>query len=146
MFYVPKNAVYRRIDRRRFLELGGGAATALGAGSIAVGLNSVISRTPAYAASSDDAKWKQGFILENVEGEWYVLYHVEEGSTQHDLPWVKKIWKHKQYGWNYDHDPSEGSKYHKAEDYKVEYIPTTMSKDEYAAWRVAVERERLGIA
>ena len=42
MFHVPKNAVYRRIGRRRFLELGGGAATALGAGSIAVGLNSVI--------------------------------------------------------------------------------------------------------
>ena len=59
MFYVPKNAVYRRIDRRRFLELGGGAATALCAGSIAGGLNSVISRTPAYAASWDDAKWKQ---------------------------------------------------------------------------------------
>ena len=59
MFYVPRNAVYRRIDRRKFLELGGGVATALGAGSIAVGLNSVITRTPAYAASSDDAKWKQ---------------------------------------------------------------------------------------
>ena len=49
MFHVPKNAVYRRIDRRRFLELGGGAATALGAGSIAVGLNSIITRRPAYA-------------------------------------------------------------------------------------------------
>ena len=46
MFHVPRNAVYRRIDRRRFLELGGGAATALGAGSIAVGLNSVITRRP----------------------------------------------------------------------------------------------------
>ena len=51
MFHVPKNAVYRRIGRRRFLELGGGAATALGAGSIAVGLNSVITRRPAYAAA-----------------------------------------------------------------------------------------------
>ena len=59
MFHVPRNAVYRRIDRRRFLELGGGAASALGVGSVAVGLNSVITRRPAYAASSDDAKWKQ---------------------------------------------------------------------------------------
>ena len=33
MFYVPRNAVYRRIDRRKFLELGGGVATTLGAGS-----------------------------------------------------------------------------------------------------------------
>ena len=46
MFFVPKNAVYKRVSRRKFLELGGGVATALGAGSIAVGLNSVISRTP----------------------------------------------------------------------------------------------------
>src|SRR3954447_16025902 len=59
MFHVPANAIYGRIGRRRFLELGGGAASALGIGSVAVGLNSVITRTPAYAASSDDAKWKQ---------------------------------------------------------------------------------------
>jgi multiple sugar transport system substrate-binding protein len=59
MFHVPRNAVYRRINRRRFLELGGGAASALGTGSVAVGLNSVITRRPAYAQSSDDAKWKQ---------------------------------------------------------------------------------------
>lgn len=59
MFDVPKNAVYRSVSRRRFLELGGGAATALGAGSIAAGLGSVITRRPAYAQSSDAAKWKQ---------------------------------------------------------------------------------------
>lgn len=59
MFYVPRNAIYRRVSRRRFLELGGGAATALGAGSIAAGLSSVIVRTPVQAASSEDAKWKQ---------------------------------------------------------------------------------------
>jgi len=59
MFYTPKNALFRRVGRRKFLELGGGAATALGAGSIAVGLNSVITRRPAYAQSSDAAKWRQ---------------------------------------------------------------------------------------
>ena len=59
MFYVPKNAVYRRINRRKFLELGGGAATALGAGSLAVGLGSTITRSRVQAQSSDDAKWKQ---------------------------------------------------------------------------------------
>jgi multiple sugar transport system substrate-binding protein len=59
MFNVPKNAVYRRVNRRKFLELGGSAAVALGAGSVAVGLNSVITRNPVYAQSSDDAKWKQ---------------------------------------------------------------------------------------
>jgi multiple sugar transport system substrate-binding protein len=59
MFSVPKNAIYRRINRRKFLELGGSAAVSLGAGAIAVGLNSVITRNPVYAQSSDDAKWKQ---------------------------------------------------------------------------------------
>ena len=59
MFNVPKDAIYTRINRRKFLELGGGAATALGAGSLAVGLNSVIMRTPVQAASSQEAKMKQ---------------------------------------------------------------------------------------
>jgi multiple sugar transport system substrate-binding protein len=59
MFYVPKDAVYRRVSRRKFLELGGSAIAGLGAGAVAVGLGSTIVRNPVYAASSDDAKWKQ---------------------------------------------------------------------------------------
>ena len=34
MFNVPKKALYKTISRRKFLELGGGTAVALGAGSI----------------------------------------------------------------------------------------------------------------
>ncbi len=84
MFFVPKNAVYKRVSRRKFLELGGGVATALGAGSIAVGLNSVISRTPVYAASSDDAKWKQYagsklvFMSENTPPSFAIRDNLEE--------------------------------------------------------------------
>ena len=59
MFYVPKNAIYKKVNRRKFLELGGGATAALGAGALSVGLNSVIMKTPVQAASSEDAKWKQ---------------------------------------------------------------------------------------
>jgi len=59
MFYVPKNPIYKSVSRRDFLKMGGGAATALGAGSIALGLSSVINRRPVYAQSSDAAKWKQ---------------------------------------------------------------------------------------
>ena len=105
MFHVPKNAVYRRIGRRRFLELGGGAATALGAGSIAVGLNSVITRRPAYAASSDDAKWKQYsgsklvFMSENTPPSFairdnlktfYDLTGIEVEVLTDDLPVVQQ--------------------------------------------------------
>ncbi|MDJ0946999.1 MAG: extracellular solute-binding protein [Kiloniellales bacterium] len=84
MFFVPRNAIYKRVSRRKFLELGGGVATALGAGSIAVGLNSVISRTPVYAASSDDAKWKQYagsklvFMSENTPPSFAIRDNLEE--------------------------------------------------------------------
>jgi len=37
MFYKPKNAFYTPVSRRKFLELGGQAATMLGVGSLAVG-------------------------------------------------------------------------------------------------------------
>lgn len=88
MFYKPKNAVYKTISRRRFLELGGSAAVALGAGSIAVGLNSVITRRPVYAASSDDAKWKQYsgsklvFMSENTPPSFAIK---EKLNVFHDL-------------------------------------------------------------
>jgi multiple sugar transport system substrate-binding protein len=59
MFRRPDNATYRSVSRRRFLELGGKAATFLGAGSMTLGLDSVIVRNRVQAQSSDDAKWKQ---------------------------------------------------------------------------------------
>lgn len=105
MFHVPKDAVFRRVDRRRFLELGGGAATALGAGSIAVGLGSTITRTPAYAASHEDAKWKQYsgsklvFMSENTPPSFairenlkpfYDLTGIEVEILTDDLPVVQQ--------------------------------------------------------
>lgn len=105
MFHVPRNAVYRRIDRRRFLELGGSAATALGVGSVAVGLNSMITRRPVYAASSDDAKWKQYsgsklvFMSENTPPSFairenlkpfYDLTGIEVEILTDDLPVVQQ--------------------------------------------------------
>ncbi len=59
MFSTPKNAIYSRVNRRKFLELGGGVATALGAGSLALGLGSTVTRSRVQAQSSDAAKWKQ---------------------------------------------------------------------------------------
>jgi multiple sugar transport system substrate-binding protein len=105
MFYVPKDAIYRRVSRRRFLELGGGVATTLGAGSIAVGLSSVIARNPVQAASSDDAKWKQYsgsklvFMSENTPPSFairdnlkpfYDLTGIEVEILTDDLPVVQQ--------------------------------------------------------
>jgi multiple sugar transport system substrate-binding protein len=105
MFYVPKNAIYKRIPRRKFLELGGGVATALGAGSVAVGLSSVVTRSPVQAASSDDAKWKQYsgtklvFMSENTPPSFairenlkpfYDLTGIEVEILTDDLPVVQQ--------------------------------------------------------
>ena len=46
MFSVPGKALYKPVSRRKFLELGGGVATALGVGALAVGMNSMITRRP----------------------------------------------------------------------------------------------------
>ena len=46
MFYTPKNAIYKPVSRRKFLELGGKGVGALGFGSLVVGLNTFITRRP----------------------------------------------------------------------------------------------------
>ena len=105
MFYVPRDAIYRRVSRRRFLELGGNAVAGLGAGAIAVGLGSQIVRNPVQAASSDDAKWKQYsgsklvFMSENTPPSFairdnlqpfYDLTGIEVEILTDDLPVVQQ--------------------------------------------------------
>jgi len=105
MFRVPNNPIHNRVSRRKFLELGGGVATAMGAGSIAVGLNSVINKTPVQAASGDEAKWKQYagsklvFMSENTPPSFairdnlkafYDLTGIEVEILTDDLPVVQQ--------------------------------------------------------
>jgi multiple sugar transport system substrate-binding protein len=105
MFYVPRDAVFRRISRRKFLELGGGAASALGVGSMTLGLGSTITRSRVQAQSSDDAKWKQyagsklTFISENTPPSFAIrdniktfqnLTGIEVTILTDDLPMVQQ--------------------------------------------------------
>lgn len=105
MFYRPKNAVYSRINRRKFLELGGSAAAMLGTGSLAVGLNSTMMHSRVQAQSSDDAKWKQYsgsklvFLSENTPPSFairdnikafYDLTGIEVEILTDDLPVVQQ--------------------------------------------------------
>lgn len=105
MFYKPKGALYKSVNRRKFLELGGGAATMLGLGSLAVGLNSTIMATRVQAQSSDDAKWKQYagsklvFLSENTPPSFairekikvfYDLTGIEVEILTDDLPVVQQ--------------------------------------------------------
>lgn len=104
--------------------------------------NSLNNRIAPYGYSyKPEATWKQGFILENVDGEWYTLYHVKEGSKFADLPWVHTRWVHKQYNWKSYTQPAESQ----ADRYSIEHYSRPMTTDEYVAWRLAVEHERLGL-
>lgn len=108
-------------------------------GTLSGARNSLNNRTaPGWRS---EGKYKQGFILENIEGEWFTLYHVEEGATFEQLPWVHKTWVHTRYGWKSETEPD-----YRPDEYKIVNKARAMTTDEYVAWRLAVERERLGIA
>jgi hypothetical protein len=62
-------------------------------------------------------------ILENVDGDWYQLYDVRQGTMYKELPWVKNV---KSWYSSYDR-----------------YRAKPMTRDEYAEWRLKVERERI---
>lgn len=96
---------------------------------------------------------KHAFILENVEGTWYVLYEIKPGLTSDELPWMKKYYHDTKYTWDdrwhrLDEAGSYVLKKMEAEPdrFKYEYRVTAMTRDEYVTWRLAVERERLGIS
>jgi len=75
------------------------------------------------AATVRNARYSNVKLFENVDGDWYLLYSVPKGSLYGDLPWVKQVG----YSWR-------STPYKKA-------VP--MTRDEYAEWRVRVERERI---
>jgi hypothetical protein len=62
-------------------------------------------------------------ILEYVDGEWYVLFDVPKGVE--NPPWYKEVTR----GWRYDWSTYKTAR--------------PMTREEYAEWRLAVERERM---
>jgi multiple sugar transport system substrate-binding protein len=83
MFRQIKNPLYRRINRREFLEQGGATIAGMGVGAVAIGLGSSIVSTPVQAASSEEAKWKQfsgsklTFISENTPPTFALKEHLK---------------------------------------------------------------------
>lgn len=86
--------------------------------------------------------YKEVFVLENVDGEWFVLYHVPEGTEEDDLPWKKDAWRHKEYtSWGRQfHEPT-----FRPENYVKERVSRPMDTEEYVKWRIQVELEKRGI-
>jgi hypothetical protein len=66
------------------------------------------------------------YILERVRDAWFVLYEVL--SPKHP-PWRKVVPAHTIYGYGEKHDVGE------------HYVAVPMSADDYAAWRLEVEKE-----
>ncbi len=73
-----------------------------------------------YGNGSDhDAK-----ILENIDGNWYVLYDIPKGTAYTNRPWAKEAvsrWGRKPLGYT---------------------VAVAMSKEDYAEFRVKVAREQ----
>lgn len=89
---------------------------------------------------------KDAFILENVDGEWYVLYTIKAGLTEEELPWMREYMVG---GWNDQPytDYLKGHEYYQKKiasgEYKIVKKSTPMTRDEYVEWRLAIQREQL---
>lgn len=66
--------------------------------------------------------FKGAYLLENVDGDWWVLYTITRDTVR--MPWHKEV---EQGSWR--------------NSYKV-WKAVPMTRDEYAEWRLQVERER----
>lgn len=65
-----------------------------------------------------------GKILENIGGDWYVLFDVKAGTTLDDLPWYKEV----RNGGYWSSRTSKRAR--------------PMTREEYADFRVKVAREQ----
>jgi hypothetical protein len=94
---------------------------------------------------------KHGFILENVDGFYYTLYEIQPGLAEEELPWYKTFIRDTAYTWDKGQPLEEFNKYsyrvkHREEN-PTRYVefrkPVPMSRDEYAAWRLAIQMEQI---
>lgn len=87
--------------------------------------------------------WEEGFVLELVDGEWFIRYHVTDGMNDNDLPWKVDAWKMNKYS-----PYCNGITFTKPRndpEYTKIRLNRPETKEEYAAWRVQVELEKRGI-
>lgn len=94
-------------------------------------------------------RYSESFILELVDGEWYILYHVKKGTAANDLPWKKEFLDGIEYGSpvsvRSDGLTKDSIEWHKSNGYVATKKNVAISKEEYAEWRIKVELESRGI-
>jgi hypothetical protein len=99
-------------------------------------------RNRAWQYRGGEPAFKESYILEMVEGEWFVLYYIPDGTTESTLPWKTEV-TYASYRRNpdyvsYTETPNESTF---VRDEKTVMVTRPMTADEYADWRVAVDRE-----
>lgn len=86
--------------------------------------------------------YRQGAILEMVDGAWYILFSVEDGTKREDLPWFRTkeetTYKRNPEFESYNTTPNVRSYITETHTWRV---PSQMTVEEYAEWRVAVDRK-----
>jgi hypothetical protein len=85
-------------------------------------------------------------ILENVDGTWYTLYEIPDGTTRDNLPWMADAYR--SYGriervTDYFRNSSFYQKKVMDGDITIFKHPFSMTTDEYVNWRLQVEREKV---
>lgn len=99
-----------------------------------------------YWGSKYKSVTREAFILENVDGIWYTLYHINQGLTETELPWYKQFivgqWTNHEYS-DYYKTNDYYQKRLEAGEYKLIMKPVPMTRDEYVDWRLAVQKEQL---
>jgi hypothetical protein len=87
-------------------------------------------------------------LLESVDGEWYVLYEIPEGTTKDNLPWMDDAYRTHYGNIQRVTDYFRSSEYYQKKvadgEIKIFRHSFTMTTDEYVNWRIAVEREKYG--
>jgi hypothetical protein len=81
-------------------------------------------------SSTTDVTRNRVVITEQVDGEWYTLFDVPAGTPCSEIPWRKQVPTRR---YNYDRRVYEDSTKAKS---------VSMTREEYAEWRIKVDRER----
>lgn len=104
--------------------------------------NSIHNRAGSYNHSKCGMVYKEAYVLERVEGRWFILYAIPENTLWSDLPWmidkVTTSYNRNPKYISYRETPDEPS-YIVSE--TTDRVAAPMSMDEYAAWRISVDRE-----
>lgn len=142
---LPRYASWTKTGMRTHTSIGAAKQSLANRASYRKEKENLDENTPYY--NRYETVYRESFILELVDGEWYTRFHIKDGTKEDDLPWKKEFLQKYQYGYK-NKVPFRNEKadsWYLENGYKRVKLATPETKEEYAAWRVAVELEKRGI-